>query len=78
MDDNHRRPALGVSVPMAVAQDLRIGIYSIQAFFRGRQVIFAVKEVAGQRHGVPIAQIAARNKWIENRVSRVFSHDSTN
>jgi hypothetical protein len=61
-----------------VAQDLRIGIYPIQTFFRGGQVVFAAKEVAGQRHGVPIAQITARNKWIENRVSWIFSHTATN
>jgi hypothetical protein len=78
MDDNHRRALFGVGMPVAVAQDLRIGIYSIQTFFRDRQVVFAAKEVAGQRHGVAIAQITARNKWIKNRVFWIFSHAASN
>src|ERR1051325_12144811 len=78
MDDNHRRAAFRVGVPMAVAQDLRFGIHPKQTFFRRRQLVFAWKEVSGQRHGVAIAQITARNKWIKNRVSWIFSHAAAN
>src|ERR1051325_5122966 len=78
MDDNHRRAAFRVGVPMAVAQDLRFGIHPKQTFFRRRQLVFAWKEVSGQRHGVPIAQITARDKWIKNRVSWIFSHAAAN
>jgi hypothetical protein len=59
---------------VAVAQNLSIRVYSKQTFFRGRQVIFAAQEVAGQRHGVAIAQVTARDEWIENRVFWIFSH----
>src|ERR1041385_6234964 len=78
MDDNHCRAAFGVGVPMAVAQNLRFGIHPIQTFFRRGQLVFARKEVSGQRHGVPIAQITARDKWIKNRVSWIFSHAAAN
>ncbi len=78
MDDNHCRSALVIGVPVAMAQDLRIGVHSIQTFFRRGQVAFAPKEVPGQGHGVPIAQIAARDKRIKYRVCWIFSHASTN
>ena len=74
MDNNYRRPVLGVGLPVAVAQDLGVDVNPIQTFFRHWKVIFARKKVAGQRHNVAIAQIAARNKWIENGVSWIFSH----